>query len=115
MTEGGATLLSFLIRHGRHLCSQSHALQPPLQPQQQQPPPPLPLPSPAPPLFPSQDHYPLLPLSLAPPALPLLPPPPLQQQQQQHQQPRLPLSATYPAALQRLAGALQACEALLSQ
>lgn len=44
MTEDGATLLSFLIRHGRHLCSQSHALQPPLQPQQQQQPPPLPPP-----------------------------------------------------------------------
>ena len=114
MSEG-PTLLSFLIRHGRHLCSQSHAQQQPQQHQQhqQQQPPPLPLPSPAPPLFPSQD-YPLLPMSLAPPALPLLPPPPPQQQQQQQQQ-RLPFSTTYPAALQRLASALQACEALLSQ
>ena len=98
------TLLAFLIRHGRHLCSQSQALQ--LQPQPLPLLPPAhPLPSPAPPVFPSTQDYPLLPLSLAAPQ-------PQPQPQRQQQQPCPP---SYPAALQRLAGALQACEALLSQ
>jgi hypothetical protein len=116
------TLLDHLVRLGRqlhhqHLQQQQHLqhYQPPLPPPQQQQPfsqPPLP-PQASPPLLAGGVFLPIFQdQSLQPlPPLPLGSPPPPPHQPLLLPQPRL----TYPAALLRLASALQACEQLQSQ